>query len=127
MNQIKASIHQLLILVMALVFATVRTCRFWRNTPEAKEPINTLIQFCTQASKQRIECRAAKITTGQRKMSGQDDHLPGQTKGPPASLSKLFSIQCFFFFFFFSEIKESNKNDNDDRLPSVVHIYCIHN
>lgn len=107
MNQIKASIHQLLILVMALVFATVRTCRFWRNTPEAKEPINPLIQFCAQASKQRIECRAAKITTGQRKMSGQDDHLPGQTK--------------------FLEIKESNKNDNDDRFPSVVHIYCIHN
>ena len=121
MNQIKASIHQLLILVMALVFATVRTCRFWRNTPEAKEPINSLIQFCAQASKQRIECRAAKITTGKRKMSGQDDHLPGQTKGSPVSLSKLFYIQCIL------EIKESNKNDNDDRFPSVIHIYCIHN
>ena len=45
MNQIKTSINQLLILVMALVFATVRTCRFWRNTPEEKEPINPLIQF----------------------------------------------------------------------------------
>ena len=99
MNQIKASIDQLLILVMALVFATVRTCRFWRNTPEARETINALIQFCAQASKQRIECRAAKITTGQRKMSGQDDHLPGQTKGSPVSLSKLFYIQCMFFFF----------------------------
>ena len=122
MNQIKASIHQLLILVMALVFATVRTCRFWRNTPEAKEPINPLIQFCAQASKQStVECRAAKITTGQRKMSGQDDHLPGQTKGSPVSLSKLFYIQCIL------EIKESNKNDNDDRFPSVIHIYCIHN
>lgn len=98
MNQIKASINQLLILVMALVFATVRTCRFWRNTPGAKEPINPLIQICAQASK-RIECRAAKIKTGQRKMSGQDDHLPGQTKGSPVSLSKLFYIQCMFFFF----------------------------
>ena len=124
MNQIKASINQLLILVMALVFATVRTCRFWRNTPEAKEPINPLIQFCAQASKQRIECRAAKITTGQRKMSGQDDHLLGQTKGSPVSLSTLFYIQCMFFFL---ETKESNKNDNDDRFPSVIHIYCIHN
>lgn len=124
MNQIKASIHQLLILVMALVFATVRTCRFWRNTPEAKEPINPLIQFCAQTSKQRIEYRAAKTKGGQRKMSGQDDHLPGRTKVSPASLSKLFFIQCLFFFFL---IKESNKNDNEDRLPSVVHIYCIDN
>ena len=44
-------------------------------------------------------------------MSGQDDHLPGQTKGSPVSLSKLFYIQCIL------EIKESNKNDNDDRFP----------
>lgn len=64
---------------MALVFATVRTCRFWRNTPEEKEPINPLIQFCAQANKQRTEFRAAKIKAGQRKMFGQDDHFPGQT------------------------------------------------
>lgn len=64
----------------------------------SKRTDKSINPVCAQASKQRIECRAAKITTGQRKMSGQDDHLPGQTKGSPASLSKLFCIQCMFFW-----------------------------
>lgn len=42
MNKVEASIHQLIISVIASVFATVCTSRSWRFTPAEKVDKNTL-------------------------------------------------------------------------------------
>lgn len=42
MNKVEASVHQLIISVIASVFATVCTSRSWRFTPAEKVDKNTL-------------------------------------------------------------------------------------